>query len=140
MISNIVMNEKECRRFHVVEDSIGLAAYRMDSHNCRRIVIDGRCVNEGNVEVAPAAPYPISYRAITPKPHECGNLLVPVCLSASHIAFGSIRMEPVFMVLGQSAATAAALAAESGVTVQNLDYQKLRERLVADNQVLSWES
>lgn len=139
MISDIVMNENECRRYHIVHDSIGLAAYQMDSHNCRRVVIDGRCINEGNVEVAPAAPYPISYRAITPKAEQCSNLLVPVCLSSSHIAFGSIRMEPVFMILGQSAATAAAIALEDGVIVQDVDYRKLKDRLLADKQVLGWK-
>lgn len=139
MISDIVMSENECRRYHIVNDSIGLAAYQMDSHNCRRIAIDGRCINEGDVEVEPAAPYPISYRAITPKEEQCGNLLVPVCLSSSHIAYGSIRMEPVFMILGQSAATAAAIALEDGSTVQDVSYRKLKERLIADNQVLIWE-
>jgi hypothetical protein len=92
--------------------------------------------NEGDVQVAGLKPYPISYRAITPKADECENLLVPVCLSSSHIAYGSIRMEPVFMILGQSAATAASLAMEDGVSVQKLDYRKLRERLLADMQVL----
>lgn len=91
-------------------DPVGWAAYGMDSHNCDRHVVGGMVKNEGNVEIALAAPYPISYRAITPKRDEVGNLLVPVCLSASHIAYGSIRMEPVFMVLSQSAAIAACLA------------------------------
>jgi hypothetical protein len=111
----------------------------MDSHNCRRIVIDGRCINEGDVQIEPTAPYPISYRATTPNADQCSNLLVPVCLSASHIAFGSIRMEPVFMILGQSAATAAAIALEDGVIVQDINYQKLCERLLADKQVLRWK-
>src|SRR5690606_38637787 len=94
--------------------------------------------NEGDVQVGGFPPFPISYRSIIPKTSEGNNLLVPVCLSASHIAFGSIRMEPVFMVLGQSAATAACLAIEEGVTVQELDYSKLKPRLLADRQVLSW--
>jgi len=138
MVSDVVMTEHHCRRHAQVEDSIGLAAYMMDSHNCRRIVIDGRCVNEGNVEVAPSAPYAISYRSIIPRGEECTNLLVPICLSSSHIAFGSIRMEPVFMILGQSAATAAALALEADVPVQEVDYVRLRARLEQDGQVLDW--
>lgn len=138
MISEVVMTEHHCRGYDVVDDPVGLAAYTMDSHNCRRLVIDGRCINEGNVEVAPGAPYPISYRSIVPKGEQCANLLVPVCLSASHIAFGSIRMEPVFMILGQSAATAAALALEAGCAVQEVDYSKLRKKLLEDRQVLEW--
>ena len=110
MISDHVMTEKNCRRTEIVPDSIGLAAYNMDSHNCRRLVRNGEVENEGDVQVPPMSPYPISYRALVPKQAECENLLVPVCLAASHIAYGSIRMEPVFMILGQSAATAASLA------------------------------
>ncbi|MFP4139070.1 MAG: FAD-dependent oxidoreductase [Phycisphaerae bacterium] len=136
MVSNIVMSEKHCRREETVDDPIGMAAYQMDSHNCRRLVLNGQAVNEGNVEVRPDRPYPISYRAIVPRGEECMNLLVPVCVSASHIAFGSIRMEPVFMLLGQSAATAAAMALDADVPVQEVDYAKLRERLLADGQVL----
>ncbi|THF76886.1 FAD-dependent oxidoreductase [Cohnella fermenti] len=139
MIADLVMTEHHCRFLQVVDDPVGLAAYTMDSHNCRRIVADGRCINEGNVEVAPSAPYPISYRSIVPRAEECGNLAVPVCLSSSHIAFGSIRMEPVFMILGQSAGTAAAMALEHGCALQELDYSKLRERLLQDGQVLDWK-
>jgi hypothetical protein len=84
------------------------------------------------------SPYAISYRALLPKPAQCENLLVPVCLSASHIAYGSIRMEPVFMILGQSAATAAALAIDNRQSVQRVDYEKLKDRLLADHQVLVW--
>jgi hypothetical protein len=97
--------------------------YGMDSHNVQRYVnAHGQVQNEGDVEVGGFTPYPISYRAIVPKTDQCGNLLVPVCLSATHIAFGSIRMEPVFMVLGQSAATAAAHAIDEQVVVQRVDY------------------
>jgi len=88
--------------------------------------------NEGNVEVGDFPPYPISYRSITPKRNECTNLLVQVCLSASHIAFGSIRMEPVFMVLEQSAATAASMAIDDNVVVQHINVNKLREKLYTD--------
>ena len=109
----------------------------MDSHNTQRYVTEeGFVLNEGNVEAKVQAPYPISYRAITPKKNECSNLLVPVCLSASHIAFGSIRMEPVFMVLGQSAATAASLAVDEALAVQDINYDKLRAILEADGQIL----
>lgn len=138
MISDVVVNERHARHILHEEDPVGLASYQIDSHNCRRIVIDGRAVNEGDVQVAPAGPFPISYRSIIPKADECTNLVVPVCLSASHVAYGSIRMEPVFMVLGQSAATAAALALQSGTTLQELDYTKLRQRLLEDGQVLQW--
>lgn len=138
MISDAVMTEHHCRHYVQADDSVGLAAYTMDSHNCRRIALDGRCVNEGNVEISPYAPYPISYRAIVPKGDECTNLLVPVCLSSSHIAYGSIRMEPVFMILGQSAATAAALALAANRAVQDVEYRSLRERLLADGQILAW--
>ncbi len=138
MISDYVMTEHECRGTRVVSDSIGLAAYNMDSHNCQRLVKNGRVENEGDVQVPPMNPYPISYRSIAAKAGECENLLVPVCLSASHIAYGSIRMEPVFMILAQSAATAACFAIEDQVPVQRVSYSKLRDRLLADKQILRW--
>ena len=107
------------------------------AHNVQRYVpAAGHVRNEGDVEVNPGGPYLISYRAIRPKPGQCPNLLVPVCLSSSHIAYGSIRMEPVFMILGQSAATAAVQALEEGRPVQDIDYAKLRARLERDGQVL----
>src|SRR5690606_23293193 len=105
MVGSYVMTQHNCQGREVVADGVGMAAYTMDSHNTQRIVVDGMVKNEGNVEIGGFGPYPISYRALTPKAEECRNLLVPVCLSATHIAFGSIRMEPVFMVLAQSAAT-----------------------------------
>lgn len=138
MISDYVMTESHCRGKQKADDSVSLAAYNMDSHNIQRIVKNGRAENEGDVQVAPMSPYPISYRAIVPKRSECENLLVPVCLSASHIAYGSIRMEPVFMILGQSAATAACLAIDDKIRVQKVDYAKLRARLLADKQILEW--
>ena len=138
MISDYVMSEKNCRRVEAVPDSVGLAAYNMDSHNCRRLVRNGRVENEGDVQVAPMSPYAISYRAIVPRAAQCENLLVPVCLAASHIAYGSIRMEPVFMILGQSAATAAAAALDESVAVQKVNYPRLRARLLADGQRLDW--
>ena len=116
-----------------------MAAYTMDSHNVQRYVdAAGHVRNEGDVQVGGFSPYPISYRSIVPKESQCSNLLVPVCLAASHIAYGSIRMEPVFMVLGQSAATAACQTIDDDVVVQKADYQKLQARLLADGQVLSW--
>jgi hypothetical protein len=139
LVSACVMTEHHCRSEEVVTDSIGLAAYNMDSHNCQRIVRNGRAENEGDVQVPPMKPYPIAYRSIVPRAAECTNLLVPVCLSASHIAYGSIRMEPVFMILGQSAATAAALALDDRTPLQQLDYAKLRARLLADRQILEWK-
>ena len=139
MVSEYVMTEHHCRGKEVATDPVGLAAYNMDSHNCQRIVKNGRAENEGDVQVPPMKPYPISYRAIVPKASECENLFAPVCLSATHIAYGSIRMEPVFMILGQSAATAAGLAIDDGVPAQKVDYARLRKRLLADRQILEWQ-
>ena len=139
MISDYVMTERNCRGTEIVPDPVGLAAYTMDSHNCQRFVRDGRVWNEGDVQVGGMPPYPIAYRSIIPKRAECENLLAPVCLSASHIAYGSIRMEPVFMVLGQSAATAAVLALNGRTTVQDVSYEALKRRLREDRQVLAWE-
>jgi hypothetical protein len=140
MVSDYVMTEHNCRGQTKAVDPVGLAAYTMDSHNCQRLVKNGRAENEGDVQVGGFPPYPISYRALVPKASECENLLVPVCLSATHISYGSIRMEPVFMILGQSAATAAALAINERSSLQNLDYQKLRLRLLADQQILEWKT
>jgi hypothetical protein len=139
MIGDYVMIESNCRGARVAEDSVGLAAYTMDSHNVQRYVArDGWVRNEGDVQVGGFPPFPISYRSIVPRASECTNLVVPVCLSASHISYGSIRMEPVFMVLGQSAATAAALAMEEKRGVQAVSYKKLQARLLQDKQVLAW--
>jgi hypothetical protein len=139
MVSAYVMTEKNCLSKTLAEDSVGLASYNMDSHNCQRVVINGVVKNEGDVQTGCPKPYPVSYRSIVPKEEQCGNLFVPVCLSSSHIAYGSIRMEPVFMILGQSAATAAALAIDGGTSVQKVDYARLRERLLQDKQVLEWK-
>jgi hypothetical protein len=132
MIGEYVMTEHNCRGEEKVEDGVGLAAYTMDSHNCQRIVVNGMVKNEGNVEVGGFPPYPVSYRSLTPKRNECQNLLVPVCLSSSHIAYGSIRMEPVFMVLGESAAIAASMAIDGKTSVQDINVQKLQEILKND--------
>ena len=139
MIGQYVMTQHNCQGRAVAEDAVGLAAYTMDSHNVQRYVgADGYAHNEGDVQVGGFSPYPISYGSIVPKQAECGNLLVPVCLSATHISYGSIRMEPVFMVLGQSAATAACQSIDAGVSVQKVDIKRLQERLLADGQVLVW--
>ncbi len=137
MISDYVMTQHNCQGHEVPKDSVGLASYNMDSHHCQMTVVDGAVRNEGNVEI-PVEPYPISYRALTPKRTECTNLLVPVALSSSHIAFGSIRMEPVFMLLGQSAATAASQAIEAKIDVQDVDYATLKKQLLEDGQILEY--
>jgi hypothetical protein len=139
MISDYVMTEHDCRWTRSVQDGVGLGAYGMDSHNCQRIVKNGRAENEGDVQVGIRGPYPISYRSIVPKAAQCENLFVPVCLSASHIAYGSIRMEPVFMILGQSSAAAAAIAIDDGVTAQKVSYEKLKAKLLALDQIISNE-
>ena len=137
MISDHVMNQKHCEGIEIVEDPVGMAAYGMDSHHTQRYVnSNGSVSNEGNVEAPVRAPYPVSYRSIVPKKEECTNLIVPICLSATHIAFGSIRMEPVFMVLGQSSAVIAGLAIEENKTVQEIEYDTLRKMLIELEQVL----
>jgi hypothetical protein len=132
MIGEYVMTEHNCTGTEKVEDGVGMAAYTMDSHNCQRIVVNGMVKNEGNVEVGGFPPYPVSYRSLTPKKAECQNLIVPVCLSASHIAYGSIRMEPVFMVLGESSAIASSMAIDQNMPVQEIDVKKLQEMLKND--------
>ena len=138
MVSAYVMTEHNCKGKIVAADSVGLASYTMDSHHTSRVVVNGVVMAEGNVEKSTPQPYPVSYRAIVPHERECANLLVPVAVSASHIAYGSIRMEPVFMLLGQSAATAAALALDAKTSVQAVDYAALRTRLLAAGQKLTW--
>ena len=126
MISSYVMTQRNCEGIDVANDPVGLGAYGMDSHHVKRYVDSkGFVKNEGNVESHVNAPYPLSYRSIIPKEEECSNLLVPVCVSSTHIAFGSIRMEPVFMVLGQSAAMAACLAIDRKISVQKLKYNSI---------------
>ncbi|MFH5804104.1 FAD-dependent oxidoreductase [Alienimonas sp. DA493] len=139
MIGQRVMTQADCLSEDVAEDPVGLAAYTMDSHNVWRYIDEnGHVQNEGDVQQGGFPPYPIGYGSIVPKKEQATNLLVPVAMSASHIAYGSIRMEPVFMVLGQSAATAAVMAAEKDIPVQDVDYAALRERLLADGQILEW--
>jgi flavin-dependent dehydrogenase len=135
MVSDLVMTEHHIRNERVAPNPVSLATYPMDIHAVRRVYQDGTLYNEGYGEGG-GKPAPIGYGAIVPKAAECTNLLVTFALSSSHAAFGSIRMEPVFMVTSQSAATAAALAIDKGVPVQSVDYAKLRTRLLADKQVL----
>lgn len=137
MIGTYVMTENELLRRRPTPDSVGMGSYTIDSHNVQRYVTpEGFVQNEGDIGVRLPGPYAIAYGSLVPRRAEAENLLVPVCVSSSHIAFGSIRMEPVFMVLGQSAATAAAIALDRGVPVQDVPYDVLRARLLADGQIL----
>lgn len=129
LLGQMVMTEHHCMSREMVDDGIARGSYNMDSHNCDRHVVDGMVVNEGDVQVHLPQPYDISYRSILPQRKECTNLLVPVCLSASHIAYGSIRMEPVFMMLGEAAGLAASVAVEREVSVSDLDGVKLKQML-----------
>ncbi len=137
MVSDFVMTEGHTLSELPVHRPIGMGSYSLDSHNAQRYVTEeGYVQNEGDIGVHPRKPYSIDYGAIVPKRGEVENLLVPVCLSASHTAYGSIRMEPVFMILGQSAATAAVLSILDKTSVQDVSYESLREELEADKQVL----
>jgi len=132
MKGEYIMTQANCQGRAVVADGIGMAAYTMDSHNCQRVVVNGMVKNEGDVQIGGFAPYPVSYRAIIPATGQATNLFVPVCLSASHIAYGSIRMEPVFMVLAQAAATAACVAIDEKLPVQQVPVNKVRQILAED--------
>lgn len=139
MVSDYVMTEHNCKRDDKIlaPGSIGLGTYAFDSHVVDRVVsADGQVRNEGPF-LKSVSTYPISYNSVVPKKTECTNLLVPICLSASHVAYSTIRMEPVFMVLGQSVGTAAALSIDNGSAVQALPYEKLKQRLLEDNQILN---
>jgi len=142
MVSDYVVTQADCESRRVVDDSVGLASYPMDSHFCQRVVVEEDSVqtvrNEGGFGHGFPKPYPVSYRAIVPRKNECENLLVPVCLSSSHVAYGSIRMEPVFMILGQSAGSAAAMAIDKSIAVQDVDYATLKATLERDGQRLAW--
>ncbi len=137
MLGMFVMKEADALGKTTVPNPIGMGSYALDAHNAQRYVTkEGFAQNEGDIGVHPDRPYSIAYGSILPKEEECRNLLVPVCVSSSHIAYGSIRMEPVFMILGQSAATAAALAIDNKVTPQQLPYTTLRAALLKDGQRL----
>jgi FAD dependent oxidoreductase len=136
MIGAYVMTQANCEGREIVPDAVGMAAYTMDSHNCQRVVIEKDGVkmvkNEGDVQVGGFPPYPISYRSLLPKEEQCKNLLVPVCLSASHIAYGSIRMEPVFMVMAQSAVVAAVMAIDKRTGLHQVNIKELQQKLASD--------
>ena len=137
MVTDYVMTQLDCMGTRKAPDPVGLGSFGMDSHCVQHIVTDaGKVQNEGVIWRVPSRPYGISYRAIVPKKGECENLFSPICVSASHVAHGSIRMEPVFMALSQSAAIAAGMAIDSKVSVQDLPYPALREKLVAAKQIV----
>lgn len=139
MVGAFVMTEHELLKKRPTPDSVGMGSYGIDSHNIQRYITpEGYVQNEGDIGVSTKGPYEIAYGSLVPKRGQCANLLVPVAVSSSHIAFGSIRMEPVFMILGQSAATAAVTAIDDGLAVQDVPYAKLRERLAGDGQVLEY--
>lgn len=137
MIGREVMTEHETLSKRPVNNPVGMGSYTLDSHNAQRYIKeDGFVQNEGDIGVKVPKPYQISYGSLIPKKEECENLLVPICVSSSHIAFGSIRMEPVFMILGQSAATAAVMSIDKNIAVQDLNYEELKAQLLADHQRL----
>ena len=139
MIGAFVMTEKNVRKIDrtPAEHSVGLGSYALDCHYVSRVIDqEGKLRNEGTI-FAPTIPYSISYYSLTPKEEECANLLATVCLSSSHVAYSTIRMEPVYMILGQSAATAAALAIDSNLPVQKISYDVLKYKLLQDGQLLS---
>jgi hypothetical protein len=139
MVGELVMTENELMKRRPTPSSVGMGSYTIDSHNVQRYVTpDGAVQNEGDIGVALPGPYEIGYGALVPKRGQADNLIVPVCVSATHIAFGSIRMEPVFMVLAHSAATAAVMAIDRGIAVQDVPYADLRSRLLAEGQVLEY--
>jgi len=139
MIGAFVMTENELLKRKPTPDSVGMGSYTIDSHNIQRYITpEGFVQNEGDIGVGLKGPYEIAYGSLVPKKGQADNLLVPVCVSSTHIAFGSIRMEPVFMILGQSAATAAVMAIDDKIAVQEVPYAKLREKLLADGQILEY--
>ncbi len=140
MTGAFVMTENELTKKRPTPNSIGMGSYGIDSHNIQRYITpEGYVQNEGDIGVSTNGPYQIAYGAIVPKKGQASNLFVPVAVSSSHIAYGSIRMEPVFMILGQSAATAAAMAIDAKIAVQDVPYEKLRAKLLADGQVLEYK-
>ena len=138
MLGDFVMTENELLKRKPTPEPVGMGSYAMDSHNVQRYIKpDGFVQNEGDIGVSTNGPYSIAYGSLVPRKEDCTNLLVPVCVSASHIAFGSIRMEPVFMILGQSAAAAASIAIDQGIPVQEVDYEELKADLENKGQILS---
>ena len=144
MVGAYVMTENELLKKRPTPDSVGMGSYGIDSHNIQRYIIgagkDAYVQNEGDIGVSTNGPYQIAYGSLVPKKGQADNLFVPVAMSSSHIAYGSIRMEPVFMILGQSSATAAVMAIDGKLAVQDVPYAKLRERLLQDKQVLEYSA
>jgi hypothetical protein len=138
MVGSYVMTEHNVTGRRKAKHSVGLGTYGTDMHAVRRIVHDGQPVAEGTIGVAVRRPYPIEYAALTPRAAECENLFATFALSASHVAFGSIRMEPTFMMVSQAAGTAAALAIDADAAVQEIDYERLRKQLISAGAVLEW--
>jgi hypothetical protein len=139
MIGKFVMTQNELQKTKPTPESVGMGSYAIDSHNCQRYITpEGYVQNEGDLGVSTKGPYQIAYGALVPKKDECENLFVPICASSTHIAYGSIRMEPVFMILGQSAGTAASMAIDAKIAVQDVPYSQLSERLLQDGQVLEY--
>ncbi len=137
MIGEYVLTENDAMGKTTVPKPVGMGSYALDAHNAQRIVTaEGFVQNEGDVGVKPLRPYQISYGSIVPKKEQCSNLFVPVCASTSHIAYGSLRMEPVFMILGQSAAIAAVVAIDNKIAVQDVDYNELKNKLLAKGAIL----
>ena len=137
MRGGFVMREQDALGKTEIAQPVGMGSYHLDAHNAQRYVTEeGYVQNEGDIGVRPKRPYAIDYGAILPKRGDCANLLVPVCVSSTHIAYGSIRMEPVFMILGQSAAVAAVMSIRRGIDVQALSYDELRTELLKEGQVL----
>jgi hypothetical protein len=140
MIGEYVMTQKDIQTELAKEDSIGMGSYNSDSHNVQRVVTpDGTAVeNEGDMQV-PVKPYQIPYRILLPKRQQATNLLVPVCFSASHVAYSTLRMEPQYMIVGQAAGVAAKMAIEKRVAVQDVDLAKLTARLRSQHVVMEWK-
>jgi hypothetical protein len=132
------MTQKDIQTELSKDDPIGMGSYNSDSHNVERYVTeDGAVQNEGNMEV-PVTPYQVPYRVMLPKRSECTNLLVPVCFSASHVTYSTLRMEPVYMIIGQAAGLAAKMALEGGKPVQDIDTRALTAKLRAQGAVMEW--
>ena len=142
MDGRMILTQNDVLKDAQKEDPIAISSFPIDSHDCRRLALADGVINEGTIFPVRMPgrrhgyAYHIPYRAITPSASECSNLLVPVALSATHVAYSSVRVEPTWMAIGQGAGVAAALAAKAGVTVQALDYPTLRTRLLAQKVVL----
>jgi hypothetical protein len=136
MVSPRVITEADCLSGVDVAHPVGLASYKVDCHPCRRLVVNGTVASEGALSVGVPRPYPIPYEAMVPSQDECDNLIVSVCVSCSHVAWASLRMEPVFMIMGHAAAVAASLRVDQQVPVQKIPYASMRALLLATGQGL----